>query len=256
MLFKRSILVLLLLFPYFAYSNTSAKISSIPAQTPTTHINALTVPGITLGENSKAEGDKSIAIGVNSHATNTQSVAIGYGAVATEENTVSFGDPVTKTFSQLSNIKDGIKQQDAVTVSQLKKEVSSIKNGKIAPLERKVNQNQNNINRNTSLVKELESYYRDKTADIANKVGDIDREITTLRKKVFASTASTVAISSIPYLAHQRFSGGMGISNYRTGTAIAGGLQYRPTEAIAVRINTAINSEKDFIIGGGLAYGW
>lgn len=56
--------------------------------------------------------------------------------------------------------------------------------------------------------------------------------------------------------AHHTFSGGLGISNYRTGIALAGGIQYQPNNDIAFRFNSSINSEQELIFGGGLAYGW
>lgn len=249
MLLKKLFLIIFL-FPCSSYSNTQ----SIKENTIEPII--INIPSISLGDKSEASGNGSIAIGTNSQAKNTHSVAIGYNAVSTEDNTVSFGNSENKNTSRLINISEGKNNTDAVNLAQTKKMVDKNRisaNNTINQLKRTVNADISNIKTN---INDFDSYYKKRQAAITDEIAKLDKEIIALEKKVFAGIASSVAITSIPYLTHQTFSGGIGISNYRTGTALAGGVQYKPNDNIAFRLNSSVNSEQEIIIGGGLAYGW
>lgn len=63
------------------------------------------------------------SVGVNASATGSNSVAIGADSVATQANQVSVGNGETKRI--ISNVADGIEANDAVTVGQLNKKLSS-----------------------------------------------------------------------------------------------------------------------------------
>lgn len=249
MLFKKLFLIVFL-FPTFSYSNTD--LIKENKEDPI----IVSIPSISLGEQSNASGNGSIAIGTNSQAKNTHSVAIGTNSLATEENTVSFGNIENKHTSRLVNVSEGKNNTDAVNFAQAKKLVDKSKivtNNTINQLKRSLSTDINNIKTN---MNDFDNYYKKRQSEITDSIANLDKEIIALEKKVFAGIASSVAMTSIPYLSHHTLSGGIGISNYRTGTAFAGGVQYKPNNDIAFRLNSSINSEKEIIIGGGLAYGW
>lgn len=249
MLFKKLFLIAFL-FPNFAYSNTN--LIKENKEDPI----IVNIPSISLGEQSNASGNGSIAIGTNSQAKNTHTVAIGTNSLATEENTVSFGNLENKHTSRLVNVSEGKNNTDAVNFAQAKKLVDKNKmvtNNTINQLKRTFSTDISNIKTN---MNDFDNYYKKRQAEITDSIANLDKEIIALEKKVFAGIASSVAMTSIPYLSHHTLSGGIGISNYRTGTAFAGGVQYKPNNDIAFRLNSSINSEKEIIIGGGLAYGW
>ncbi|QIF94990.1 hemagglutinin [Proteus vulgaris] len=249
MLFKK-LFLFFLLFPSFSYSNVDStkEKEEIPI--------IVNIPSISLGDNSNASGNGSIAIGVNSQAKNTHSVAIGHNALATEENTVSFGNTENGQTSRLVNISDGKNNTDAVNLIQTKKMVEKNRittNNAMNQLKRSIS---TDINELKTHVNDFDHYYRKRQAEITDSIANLDKKIISLEKKVFAGIASSVAMTNIPYLSHHTLSGGIGISNYRTGTAFAGGIQYKPNNDIAFRLNSSINSEQEIIIGGGLAYGF
>ncbi|MBG6036609.1 hemagglutinin [Proteus cibarius] len=249
MLFKKLFLIVFL-FPTFSYSNTH--LIKENKEKPI----IVSIPSISLGEKSKASGNGSIAIGTNSQAKNTHSVAIGTNSLATEENTVSFGNIENNHTSRLVNISDGKNNTDAVNLIQTKKLIDKNRTtttNAINQLKRTVSTDISDLKTH---VNNFDNYYRKRQAEITDSIANLDKEIIALEKKVFAGIASSVAMTSIPYLSHHTLSGGIGISNYRTGTAFAGGVQYKPNNDIAFRLNSSINSEKEIIIGGGLAYGW
>lgn len=63
------------------------------------------------------------SVGVNASATGENSVALGADSVATLANQVSVGNDTTKRI--ISNVADGIEANDAVTIGQLNKKLSS-----------------------------------------------------------------------------------------------------------------------------------
>lgn len=63
------------------------------------------------------------SVGVNASATGENSVALGADSVATLANQVSVGNDTTKRV--ISNVAEGIEANDAVTVGQLNKKLSS-----------------------------------------------------------------------------------------------------------------------------------
>lgn len=66
---------------------------------------------------------KGTAIGVNASATGENSVALGADSLATLANQVSVGNSETKRI--ISNVADGVELNDAVTIGQLNKKLSS-----------------------------------------------------------------------------------------------------------------------------------
>lgn len=238
------------LFPTFSYSNSLLNTDEkMPA-------SVIHTPGFSLGENSHASGNNAMAIGINSQANNTHSIAIGHNALSTEENTVSFGNKETNHTSRLINISESKNNTDAVNFAQAKKLIDRNRiatNNTINQVKRVVN---SDISKMKTDLEDFNNYYKKRQAAITDYIAQLDKKIIALEKKVFAGIASSVALTSIPYLSHHTFSGGMGISNYRTGMALAGGIQYLPNNDIAFRLNSSINSEKEIIIGGGFAYGW
>lgn len=63
------------------------------------------------------------SVGVNASATGENSIALGADSVATLANQVSVGNDTTKRI--ISNVADGVEANDAVTVGQLNKKLSS-----------------------------------------------------------------------------------------------------------------------------------
>ncbi|MEQ4923421.1 YadA-like family protein [Proteus hauseri] len=241
MIFKKLVL-LPLLFSSIAYSNTT------PIE------NTPLIEGVNLGNNSQASGNQSIAIGPNSKAQNNRSVAIGYNALATEENTVSFGNKEEKKTSRLVNVSEGKANTDAVNFAQTKAWIDKnkrITDHSISQLKRDFAHELKNAN-----IADLNDYVKKRQDILSNSIATLDKKFIDLEKKVLAAIASSVAMSSIPYISHQQFSSGIGISNYRTGAAVAGGIQYIPNDNIAFRLNSSLNSEKEITIGGGIALGW
>jgi autotransporter adhesin len=71
-----------------------------------------------LGDNAQATGEKSTALGANSVASHDNSIALGAGSKTDRENSLSVGDKDAER--QITHVKAGTEDTDAVNVSQLK----------------------------------------------------------------------------------------------------------------------------------------
>lgn len=89
-----------------------------------------------------------------------------------------------------------------------------------------------------------------------NNYQQIERKVNRLEKKVNSSIAAVTAIASIPYVAENSFSFGIGTGNFSNSNAIAVGSQYKPSPNTDVRVNFSWDSSGNVISGAGFAAGW
>lgn len=84
----------------------------------------------------------------------------------------------------------------------------------------------------------------------------LDSKIDRVQKQANAGVAGAMAMSSIPYKSDTDFSAGLGLGQYRNGSAIAGGMQYNVNERVSVRGNVSWNNNDSAGAGVGLSVGW
>ncbi|WP_446443419.1 YadA-like family protein [Pseudocitrobacter faecalis] len=73
-----------------------------------------------------------------------------------------------------------------------------------------------------------------------------------MENKLNAGVAGVTAIASIPYVAENNFSYGVGLGNYQNGNALAAGMQYKTSTN--VRLNVSGDSSSNSALGVG--FGW
>lgn len=78
------------------------------------------------GNAASAKGEESLAIGGNSAALGVNSVAIGSGSVATGDNEFSVGNGAIGLARRITNVADGIADNDAATVGQLNRGIAGV----------------------------------------------------------------------------------------------------------------------------------
>lgn len=103
-----------------AGDNISISTESGRAKIATTIAYKLRDKAMSIGNSILGRGT---SVGVNASATGENSVALGADSVATIVNQVSVGNDTTKRV--ISNVADGVEANDAVTVGQLNKKLSS-----------------------------------------------------------------------------------------------------------------------------------
>ena len=103
-----------------AGDNISVSTESGRAKIATTIAYKLRDKAMSIGNSILGRGT---SVGVNASATGENSVALGADSVATLANQVSVGNDTIKRV--ISNVADGIEANDAVTVGQLNKKLSS-----------------------------------------------------------------------------------------------------------------------------------
>lgn len=88
------------------------------------------------------------------------------------------------------------------------------------------------------------------------KFSDLNKQINRTEKRLNAGIAGVTAIASIPYVAENSFSYGIGLGNYQNGNAMAAGVQYKTSPNTNVRLNVSWDSSSNTALGIGLAGGW
>ncbi|HDO0627447.1 TPA: YadA-like family protein, partial [Salmonella enterica subsp. enterica serovar Typhimurium] len=101
-----------------------------------------------------------------------------------------------------------------------------------------------------SLVEKNSRQYTD------SKFNQLNKQINRAEKRLNAGIAGVTAISSIPYVAENSFSYGIGVGNYQNGNAIAAGIQYKTSLNTNVRLNVSWDSSHNTVLGAGFAGGW
>ncbi|MEY0069144.1 YadA C-terminal domain-containing protein [Providencia rettgeri] len=87
-------------------------------------------------------------------------------------------------------------------------------------------------------------------------VNQLDSKIDKRAQEANSGIASVAAMSNIPYATNTRFSAGVGVGNYKNGSAIAAGAQYQLKENINLRSSVSWNNSDSSVIGAGVAFGW
>ncbi|MEX9869595.1 YadA C-terminal domain-containing protein [Providencia huaxiensis] len=89
-----------------------------------------------------------------------------------------------------------------------------------------------------------------------HRVSQLESKIDKRAQEANAGIASVAAMSNIPYATNTRFSAGVGVGNYKNGSAIAAGAQYQLKENINLRSSVSWNNSDAAVIGAGVAFGW
>ncbi|HFS3796414.1 TPA: YadA-like family protein, partial [Escherichia coli] len=89
-----------------------------------------------------------------------------------------------------------------------------------------------------------------------NKFRNLSNKIERAEKRLNAGIAGVTAISSIPYVAENSFSYGIGVGNYQYANAVAAGIQYKTSRNTNIRLNISLDSSHNTAIGAGVAGGW
>ncbi|MEJ1268933.1 YadA-like family protein (plasmid) [Pantoea allii] len=188
----------------------------------------------------------------------TLSSANGYtdGKVTAESTARQNGD--ASTLSSANGYTDGKvtsestarQNGDASTLSS----ANGYTDGKVtAESTARQNGDASTLSASKSYTDESFGNYWKKSEDNFSKVNSrIDR----LNNKMNAAIASSVAISSIPYVAEDTFSLGIGAGNYSNGNALAAGAQYKTSINSNVRVNFSWDSTGQITSGAGIAVGW
>lgn len=109
------------------------------------------------------------------------------------------------------------------------------------------------------------------TADIANheqriqtlegqtnsKFADLNKQIDDNRKRASAGIAGVAAMANIPQvLEHQTFAIGAGAGNTDGESALAVGFSARASQNTVVKASVSNDTQHNFVVGAGVAFGW
>nr|ELR5069863.1 YadA-like family protein [Providencia rettgeri]ELR5221195.1 YadA-like family protein [Providencia rettgeri] len=133
-------------------------------------------------------------------------------------------------------------------------------NTNIQNLDKKVIGNTSSIKTLKSDAAKTQKVNEVKFTKLENKfdhgVSQLESKIDKRAQEANAGIASVAAMSNIPYATNTRFSAGVGVGNYKNGSAIAAGAQYQLKENINLRSSVSWNNSDAAVIGAGVAFGW
>ncbi|MEX0423421.1 YadA-like family protein [Providencia rettgeri] len=139
-------------------------------------------------------------------------------------------------------------------------QVTELLNTNIQNLDKKVVGNTSSIKTLKSDAVKTQKANEVKFTKLENKfdhrVSQLDSKIDKRAQEANAGIASVAAMSNIPYAINTRFSAGVGVGNYKNGSAIAAGAQYQLKENINLRSSVSWNNSDAAVIGAGVAFGW
>ncbi|MDJ3783291.1 YadA-like family protein [Salmonella enterica] len=237
----------------------------------------------------------STATGAGAQATGENSVALGAKSNASHKNEVNIGiwDSSGSTLVQtetrtLSGLSDGVNDDEAVNLKQLKDAASTadknakgyadnaqsaaektakgyadtvkseaIKEANIYT-DNSASQTLSNANRYTNhrTVQAENNAVARSNAYTDNRFGELRKNLEHTEKRLNAGIAGVTALSSIPYVEGNEFSYGIGAGTYQNGNAVAAGVQFRVSPSTNVRLNMSWDSAGNNAAGMGIAGGW
>ncbi|EBS5474718.1 hypothetical protein DUU00_22825 [Salmonella enterica subsp. enterica serovar Ohio] len=151
----------------------------------------------------------------------------------------TIGDRLDWSGKVFSGLKEGREGTDAANVDQMNRTAQNAAN--------QAEQNANNYTDNRF----------DQLSHMMNqRFKQLDDKINRAEKRLNAGIAGVTAIASIPYVAENSFSYGIGLGNYQNGNAVAAGVQYKTSPNTNVRLNVSWDSSSNTALGVGLAGGW
>lgn len=239
------------------------------------------------GEDAKVENDNVYAIGKEAQAMAENTITIGNKAQATINDSVALGSySITNTIQGTSStvindktytfaggvpvgtvsIGDVNKERTITNVAagRIDKESTDAINGsQLHAVASEVENNTNAIKMNSDTIKELTNVNNNNFATINNNLNSLDTKINTLDSKInanqkearkgIASASALAALHPLDYNPDHKVDIMAGVGHYRSNTAVALGVAYRPNENIMFTVGTSING-KDTAINAGVSY--
>ncbi|HBA6943307.1 TPA: hypothetical protein J1W36_004556 [Escherichia coli] len=246
-----------------------------------------------LGGYSTAAAQNATAIGHSASALSNNSVAIGDSSIADRQNTLSVGNAYTKR--QITNVESGTEDNDAVNVSQLKKEAGERVAGDAATLTAAKNYsdagnkqtlktaneysdagdaktlqtaknysdtgddrilNSANNYTNTAVKKSNANTLYQANQYTNQKFSELRKVVDENRKRSDAGIAGAMAMTAIAPVPYKDYSFGMAAGGYRDQGAIAAGINIRTSENSLMKVNTAWDTQNGGGIAAGFNVGW
>lgn len=89
------------------------------------------------------------------------------------------------------------------------------------------------------------------------RFANLDKRIDDNRKRASAGIAGVAAMANIPQVTNtQNFSVGAGVGTTDGESALAVGFSARATENVVIKGSVSNDTQQNFVVGGGISYGW
>lgn len=209
---------------------------------------------ITMGNNSYVSGNNSISLGSNNTASNS-GIAIGSGSTATRGDEVNFGD------RQLTGVKAGEADSDAVNVKQINDKAQTVVDDANHYTDNAFEDAKSVSNSYTD--QKIYDLLNDSTIDFSKdnayatgRINQLNKKLEKIQKQVNAGISSAIASASVPHKLGKQISFGMGVGTYKNELAYAFGIKWGVTKRIALGSSIAFNTQQDTSLSLSIAYGF
>lgn len=204
---------------------------------------------VAIGNGNTVSGENSIGIGGGTASNG--GIAIGSGSTASRSDEVNFGD------RQLTGVKDGVLDTDAVNVGQMNNKANETLNNAQNYTDSKVPQVINEANQYTDQQynQAIDQLFQKNRGYIDSQINRLDKKIDNYRSDAFAGVAGAMAMASIPKKEGFKTSFGVGVANYRSQQAIAAGIEHNTTDKTVVKFNFSSDTQGGIGLGAGFAFG-
>lgn len=204
---------------------------------------------IAIGNNNNVSGENSMAIGGGTASNG--GIAIGSGSTANRADEVNFGD------RQLTGIKAGVADTDAVNVGQLNTKASETLQNANNYTDSRVPTIINEANQYTDYQynQAIDQLFQKNRGYIDSQINRLDKKIDNYRNDAFAGVAGAMAMASIPKKEGYQTSYGVGVANFRNQQAIAAGIEHNTSTSTVMKFNFSSDTKGGIGLGAGFAIG-
>ncbi|WP_323866021.1 YadA C-terminal domain-containing protein, partial [Xenorhabdus cabanillasii] len=167
---------------------------------------------------------------------------------------------------KVNALKDGLRNEVKESVEQtVVKDVKTELNGNLFKMQGELNskisdETEKRILGDKETLKNANDYTDQRFGTLQSytdqKVNYLDNKIDRIEKRANAGVASVAAMSNIPYSNNTGFSLGLGLGQYRNGSAVALGIQDKLNENVSLRLSTSWNNSGSPVFGAGVGISW
>ncbi|MEE9686030.1 YadA C-terminal domain-containing protein [Lelliottia amnigena] len=181
-------------------------------------------------------------------ATNTTDVATNKKAVAANTSTAAANKTAVASNGKLIAGNTATIHDEATRA----RAAEYVNSQAIAHTSSRVASNERTLSNHESRIQNLEA-----NRGYGSKFNQLKSDVENNRKRASAGIAGVAAIATIPQvLQSQTFNVGAGVGNTDGESAVAVGFSARATENTVIKAAVSNDTQHNFVVGAGVAYGW
>ena len=214
---------------------------------------------IAIGPSAKAEGEKAIALGVGAEASGVQSISIGTGNQVTGNHSGAFGDPNivsgagSYAFGNNNNVSGDNTFVVGNDVTATGKNSVVLGAGSDGSQDNVVSVGAAGAERRIVHVADGRVAPGSSDAVTGNQLYNVKAQLENNTEKATAGAVALASLTPPAFDGDEKFAFGAAVGNYKSETAAAVGMFYRPKDNIMINVRGTIGNG-DNMVGGGVSF--